>query len=443
VPDTQTTDRQVAVARSRAAWADLRERLSTATPAAVGRAVLGVAVLAVVVSLIAGTWPVLLPFVVGGLLAYAILPVVDALDKVMPRALAATISMLAVVAGLIAVVVIVVPPLVTAAIDLGAQIPRPDQIDDLLDDLMGALPDSAQDVVEPILVALAGVVRDGLAGASGGLDALVPVILDAALGVAGAVFGLLVLPAWLLTIMATDRRRGAEIDRRLAGWLRPDFWAIVRMLDRAAGTYLRGFVVVAIAVGALTYAGLSLSPQLDGPDYRGALALAVFAGTAQLVPELGLILGFIPAVLLAVYGPERAVVYVAIYLVARWLAGALLGGRLLEDRLRVHRAILIPGVVVLSQLGPLWLLLSAPILAFGTDLVRYLHGRLSEPPRPAGILPGEPLPSAYIAAQQGVTPRPTSSVYRRRPTDAGMAARTTSSRSPTEPTTTSSQPATR
>jgi predicted PurR-regulated permease PerM len=200
---------------------------------------------------------------------------------------------------------------------------------------------------------------------------------------------------------------------------------------------------VAIAVGALTYAGLSLSPQLDGPDYRGALALAVFAGTAQLVPELGLILGFIPAVLLAVYGPERAIVYVAIYLVARWLAGALLGGRLLEDRLRVHRAILIPGVVVLSQLGPLWLLLSAPILAFGTDLVRYLHGRLSEPPRPAGILPGEPLPSAYIAAQQGVTPRPTSSVYRRRPTDAGMAARTTSSRSPTEPTTTSSQPATR
>jgi hypothetical protein len=38
------------------------------------------------------------------------------------------------------------------------------------------------------------------------------------------------------------------------------------------------------------------------------------------------------------------------------------------------------------------LLLSAPILAFGSDLVRYLHGRFSEPPRPAGILPGEPTP---------------------------------------------------
>jgi hypothetical protein len=44
-------------------------------------------------------------------------------------------------------------------------------------------------------------------------------------------------------------------------------------------------------------------------------------------------------------------------------------------------------VIALGQLGPLWLLLSAPIVAFLADAVRYVHGRLSEPPRPAGVLP--------------------------------------------------------
>ena len=60
----------------------------------------------------------------------------------------------------------------------------------------------------------------------------------------------------------------------------------------------------------------------------------------------------------------------------------------------VHPAILVPGVVLIGQFGILWLLLSAPIVAIVVDLVRYIHGRLSEPPRPAGLLPHEPMPVA-------------------------------------------------
>ena len=67
----------------------------------------------------------------------------------------------------------------------------------------------------------------------------------------------------------------------------------------------------------------------------------------------------------------------------------------------VHPAILVPGVVLIGQFGILWLLLSAPIVAIVVDLVRYIHGRLSEPPRPAGVLPHEPMPVAAQAARTG------------------------------------------
>ena len=60
----------------------------------------------------------------------------------------------------------------------------------------------------------------------------------------------------------------------------------------------------------------------------------------------------------------------------------------MERRLGVHPAILVPGVVMIGQFGILWLLLSAPIVAIAVDLVRYLHGRLSEPPT-AGRRPAE------------------------------------------------------
>jgi predicted PurR-regulated permease PerM len=227
------------------------------------------------------------------------------------------------------------------------------------------------------------------------------------------VLGLIVLPAWMLTVMTSNRRGRLLVDRRLAGWLRADFWAIVRLLDRAAGTYLRGFVVVAFVVGVFTWLGLRAATELGGPDFQGPLALAVFAGAVQVIPELGPLLGFIPSLLLLAYDPERALVYTAVYLGARFLGSGLVGGRLVEGRLGVHRAVLIPGVVVLSQVGPLALLLSAPILAFGSDLVRYLHGRLSEPPRPAGALPGEPTPAAAPAGRSPA-PAPVPVVYRGR-----------------------------
>jgi hypothetical protein len=117
----------------------------------------------------------------------------------------------------------------------------------------------------------------------------------------------------------------------------------------------------------------------------------------------------LPALLILAVDPERAVTYVAIYVAARLVAGRLIGGRR-ATRIHLHPGVLIPGVVVLGQLGPLWLLLSAPILSFLADLVRYLHGRLSEPPRPAGVLPGDPIPaSARVAA----APSPVPVVYRR------------------------------
>jgi predicted PurR-regulated permease PerM len=333
--------------------------------------------------------------------------------------------MLGVLALIAAVLVIVVPPLAAALIDVARQVPDASEIDRQLDDALGGLPAETRDVVGPIALAIAATAKDALAGTSGGLQDIVGVAMRAAVGVAGAVLGLIVLPAWILTMMSADRRARHALDRRLAGWLRADFWAVARLADRAAGTYLRGFVVVAFLVGLLTWLGLMASPRVGGPDFPGALALSVFAGAVQVIPELGPLLGFFPALLALAYDPERAGVYLLVYIAARFLGGSVLGGRFMEGGIRVHRAVLIPGVVVLSQVGPLALLLSAPILAFGSDLVRYLHGRWSEPPRPAGLLPGEPAPKPVPAAATVAAARRVPPGYRGRITTTTTAASST------------------
>jgi hypothetical protein len=57
-----------------------------------------------------------------------------------------------------------------------------------------------------------------------------------------------------------------------------------------------------------------------------------------------------------------------------------------------------------------WLFLAAPIVSIVRDLFRYAYGRLSDPPRPAGLLPDEPLPAAPLP----VTSVPARQAARRR-----------------------------
>jgi predicted PurR-regulated permease PerM len=385
--DTDTTRRDHAAAE----WAALRARLRTITPQALGRAALTIAAGVGMIALAVATWPALLPFIVGGIIAYGLLPVVDGLDRVMPRALAAVLAVGGTVLAIVAVFALVLPPLAGAFVRFATDLPTSAEIDAAIADIqaqIGALPDGSAAVVVPVLAALATAARDVLAGASGGLDDLVRTAIGALLNAVGALLGLIVLPAWMLTMMTEKHRARTVIDRRMAPWLKQDAWAIAAIVDRAAGAYLRGYVVVAALVGLLVYVGANLSPRVGGPTFQEPLALAVLAGATQVVPIVGPFLGLVPAALILPLDPTRAGVYLVIYLASLFVGGTLLGSRLRERQLGVHPAILVPGVVMIGQFGALWLLLSAPIVAIAVNLVRYLHGRLSEPARPAGVLPG-------------------------------------------------------
>jgi hypothetical protein len=112
-------------------------------------------------------------------------------------------------------------------------------------------------------------------------------------------------------------------------------------------------------------------------------------GTAQVIPQLGGFVGAVPVFLVAVARqdePVAAIALAAIYLIAVQVVKLAVGGRLGRD-LNVRPALALPAFAVVSQIGLVWLLLSAPILVISRNTVVYLRGRFGEPPAPAGVLP--------------------------------------------------------
>ena len=401
-------------------WRSLKARIQTISPRSVARGALLATAVAVPAWVAIASWPALLPFVAGLVLAYAVLPMANWLDRFMPRVLAALISIAAAIAVIVGAIVIVVPPLVTGVANVVSRLPTRDQAQLAIQQLeaqVGTLPEPFGNIVLVVLTDVITNLQSVLQGFVTGFSQFLTSQILGILDTASFVLGLLVIPVWILTLVSDQRRIKARSTRVVTPALQADVRAVIRIVDRALATFLRVRLVVAAGTGILVWLGLLLARELGLGDYQFAAAAATLLGMLQLIPELGFYLGFFPIMLVAVLaGPVPAIGAGIVYVVAVRLSSSLVETRLSKGVLDVHPALLIPAIVALSQLGLIWLLAAGPIVAIARDTVRYLGGRLAEPPKPAGVLPGEPRSAALVAAAAAVP-----SVYRPRPRRAAIA----------------------
>jgi predicted PurR-regulated permease PerM len=412
-------------ARARAGqrWRYLGQRLQSISPQALTRGVLGVGVLAVALWLAISSWPALAPFVVGAVIAYAMLPVANRLDAFMPRWMAALIAELVAVGILLGVMVVVVPPLIAGLTAVVNALPSPDRLEAWavqVQQQLGTMPEPMRTIVLNLLTEVSANIQGVLQGI---LDQAAAAVTNQILGIFGTLstlLGLLVIPAWILTMVADERTIKQRGARLFAPAIRADIYGMFRIVDRAMATFLRVRLLLAILTGLFIWVGLAVARELGIGDFRFAIAAAVLLGSLQLIPELGFFIGFFPLLLaLPMGGPTVLLASAGIYWASVKLASSLVETRVSRGVLDVHPGLLIPAIVVLSQFGFIWLLAAAPIVAITRDLVRYANGRLGDPAAPAGVLPGEQR-KASAAAIAKATP----SVYRAAVVPAMTAVRT-------------------
>jgi predicted PurR-regulated permease PerM len=398
-------------ARADRRWAELNARLRTITPQALGRAALATGTIVITLWVLAASWPAIVPFVVGAVIAYAVLPIANRLDAFMPRVLAALLAEVVALGVLAAAFVLVVPPLLRGIVQVALKLPTGDQIQAGLANLeaqLGSLPDPVRGIVLTVTTEVVARLSSTLDQMAVGAAAFITDQMLGILGTVSFVVGLLVIPAWILTMVADEGSIKRRAMALVAPAFRKDVAAMGRIVDRAFSAFLRGQVLLAISTGLMVWAGLEIAAAAGIAEYPYAVPAATLVGMLQLIPELGFFLGWFPVLLvLVIAGPVPAAAAAVVYVAAVKASGALIGSRVHRGVLDVHPGLLIPGIVVLSQFGVGWLLFGAPIIAVARDTVRYLSGRLSETPTPAGVLPGDRRRASPTAA-----PAPIPSVYR-------------------------------
>jgi predicted PurR-regulated permease PerM len=234
----------------------------------------------------------------------------------------------------------------------------------------------------------------------------------AAISIGKTLFALVLLLVISIYMLLDMPRLERAVDRRFPP--RPGEESLLRQIERALASYVRGQLLLSLIIGATAGLGLwifGLAGLLpNGSQY--ALLFGAWVSIAELIPYLGPWLGAIPPVAYAlVVHPLSALWVVILFLAVHQLEGHVVVPKVMGNALRLHPLLVIFGLAAGAEIyGLPGALIALPSLAVVRAIWEFFGDRIRlEPwdpdagPPAAGDVPVEvelvdPPPRASVEA---------------------------------------------
>ena len=148
---------------------------------------------------------------------------------------------------------------------------------------------------------------------------------------------------------------------------------LARDTDEVLGAFLRGQLLVMLALSVIYSVGLGLV------GLKFAIAIGVVSGLVSFVPYLGFVFGIGLAALTVALEPNplwQMIGVVATFTIAQLLEGSILTPKLVGDRIGLHPVLIIFAIAAGGQLfGFFGILLALPAAAVLSVVVRFAYDR--------------------------------------------------------------------
>ena len=333
-------------------------------------------------------------FVIGVALAFVLDPLVTVVERRgLPRWSGVLVAYLAVAAVIWALAAFAIAPIAQQTRDFIARLP---ELGAVIGDLQHGLDEWYRSLPLPVDL------RDALDAAIGRAEEAFAAAIREFLGPAvgtllrtvGFVIGLVVIPVWLFYVLRDRERLPGAVAAAVPPSWRPDAENVLAILSRVGGRWVRGQLLLGVAIFVATVIGLTALTLVGFREFGAfTLVLALIAGVLEWFPIIGPIVAAIPAILIGfTISPAAAIAALVLYVAIQQLENNLLVPKILGDAVELHPAVLIVALVVGGALfGIGGAILAAPVVAAGRDLYRYAFLRLAD------ASPAEALATAMVA----------------------------------------------
>jgi len=327
------------------------------------RAAAWTAIALLAVLLLRALGPVLTPFLVAAVLAYALTPLVDRLDELgdgrMPRLLAVILVELLFILAVLCVVLLIVPVLAKEVPLMREQIPQ------LFDRLHATLSPWLAQFGLRISLDLASLrqqlveyLQSNWGDSFGSVWSSLKIGGSVALALVG---NAVLVPVALFYLLLDWKDLVRRVLQLVPPRARPGVDSFTSEADQVLGQYLRGQILVMVTMAVFYSTGLALF------GLELALPIGVFTGLAMFVPYVGFGIGLVLAVLagLLEFASAKAFVMVgAVYGLGQLFEGFFLTPRLVGERIGLHPLAVIFALLAFGQLlGFVGVLIALPASA--------------------------------------------------------------------------------
>ncbi len=311
----------------------------------------------------------LLPFILAGLVAYLLEPMVAWLVR---RGFSRFAAIVWIYAGLFTIgalgIVYVIPVVIEQLNRLAETLP---EFTTKVQQFVEALQRDYRRTPLPETIRQA--VDDAIHQVQVRLVDLIATVVQGLVGLASFVVVFLLAVVLAFYLLQDLPRLQARFVAALPPGMRAEVIRLLAEIDSVLAGFIRGQVVLAVLVGLLSGVTLSLLGM------RFAVVLGVVAGLAEFVPYFGPYIGAAPAVLLAVFiSPALALKVVIAYVVIQQLESAVIAPRVVGPWVRLHPLTVVFALLAGAQLfGVIGLLVGVPVAAVLRIIFRYAYEKLT------------------------------------------------------------------
>jgi predicted PurR-regulated permease PerM len=340
------------------------------------RPVLGLVAIALVLWLIWVSLAVLIPFLIGILLAYLLMPLVRWLENVMPpKARAQKVKR---VLSIIMVFIVFTALLIFFAIYIGSALGAAstvllgkapefisrglDQFTEWLRTFKGNLPLTVVAQVDTFIAGLGPTTGKFLQDFVAGSMAIIPATMPTMLG-------FFTLPFFLFFVLMDYESFKKFFHGFLPANAARRTGDILSIIGNVMGRYIRSTIVLSIIAGAMVFLGL-LALGIEH-----AAALAALTTLTQFIPIVGpVISGLIILIITLALQPQMVVWAILVFIGAQAILNSVFGNWIQGKYMQLHPAVIMVLLVVGGYIAGFWgMILALPVGATVWEIIKYLR----------------------------------------------------------------------
>ena len=319
----------------------------------------------------------LLPFVVGGALAYILEPFVSWLERRIPwmssRPELKRVILILLIYAIF--VLIVIGALIAFIPPITAEIRRfVEDVPHLIERSRATVESLDAQITERLPEELVAAIHDGAQDLGKVVVSAAVVFAARTYGVISQTLSLLLGLAMVPLILFYILKDKGKIIEGMLNTLSPEprkhTRNVLSVLNGVFSSYIRGQLILGLVVGVLVFIGL----MLLGVPFAPVLGLV--AGITELIPIIGPWLGAIPGLLVVLAtAPEKFIWVALLYLGVQFLENSLLVPRIQSESLNLHPVFVLAALIVGSEVAGLWgVILGPPLAAAGRGVLLYFLG---------------------------------------------------------------------